>query len=311
MCDQSLSSDSLTISFSLGLDLGPKGISARFNDRDDRNDRRGDDRHDRRGGDRDRRPYDDYNSGPPRGRRSNSRDRRPAYGGGSGGRSRSRERFAHSTFLSGSHLFLRAPYDRGDRGWGGERRNYDSRDNRGPPPSDRWGGPPRRSRSGSAFPSSSSSHRSVGIEAQPDLPLRMADLTAEVVDKQKERRVGWNEGAVSPSESSAHRISDQTSLSSTCIDFSCRIQCQSVGINLSSLTVAYNSLNNRPVIHQLPPLSLFSSIRTAQSHSLRPETEQSSNSILPFSAHGHTADHLFSRGGKEWRQEEVGQTLFD
>jgi hypothetical protein len=48
--------------------------------------------------------------------------------------------------LSRSHLFLRAPYDGGDGGWGGERRNYDSRDNRGPPPSDNWGGPPRRSR---------------------------------------------------------------------------------------------------------------------------------------------------------------------
>jgi hypothetical protein len=62
------------------IDLGPKGGSARFNDRSDR---RGGDR----GGDR---RYDDYNSGPRGGRRSNSRDRdrRPSYRG----RSRSRER---------------------------------------------------------------------------------------------------------------------------------------------------------------------------------------------------------------------------
>jgi hypothetical protein len=86
----------------LFVDLGPKGISARFNDRE-RDDRRGGDR------DRDRRPpYDDYNSGPPRGRRSNSRDRdrdrdRRPVGGYGGGRSRSRERFVSYSLLLFPH----------------------------------------------------------------------------------------------------------------------------------------------------------------------------------------------------------------
>lgn len=60
------------------IDLGPKGTSARFNDRD------------RRG------RYDNgyHNGGGPR-RRSGSRDRRPSYGGGyrNDRRSRSKDRY--------------------------------------------------------------------------------------------------------------------------------------------------------------------------------------------------------------------------
>lgn len=86
----------LLLFLTISIDLGPKGTSSRFNDRD------------RRG------RYDHgYHNGGPR-RRSNSRDRdrdrRPSYGGyRGGGRSRSKERFFLFIFFFYFSLFIIFP----------------------------------------------------------------------------------------------------------------------------------------------------------------------------------------------------------
>jgi hypothetical protein len=78
-----------------------------------------------------------------------------------------------------------------DRGWGGGR--YESRDSRGPPPSDRWGGPPRRSRSRSVllFSLLPPLNLITLCVENPDPLLPTVGMTAEAVDKQQ-GGTGWD-----------------------------------------------------------------------------------------------------------------------